>query len=70
MARWINFSVFHPQLELFEELARIFSEENNQLNQRELLMKEGTAKHAQTAHANDRHLPKALEKLATNPLVC
>lgn len=62
--------VSHRQAELFEELARIFSEENNQLNQRELLMKEGTAKHAQTAHANDRHLPKALEKLATNPLVC
>lgn len=40
------------------------------MNQRELLMKEGTAKHAQTAHASDRHLPKALEKLATNPLVC
>lgn len=58
-----------PKAELFEELARIFSEENNQLNQRELLMKEGTAKHAETAHANDRHLPKALEKMAINPLV-
>ncbi|XP_050731356.1 ral guanine nucleotide dissociation stimulator-like isoform X3 [Eriocheir sinensis] len=61
-------AVIKDKAELFEELARIFSEENNQLNQRELLMKEGTAKHAQTAHANDRHLPKALEKLATNPL--
>ena len=60
---------FDKQAELFEELARIFSEENNQLNQRELLMKEGTAKHAQTTHASDRHMPKALEKLATNPLV-
>lgn len=61
-------AVIKDKAELFEELARIFSEENNQLNQRELLMKEGTAKHAQTAHASDRHLPKALEKLATNPL--
>ncbi|XP_071545611.1 ral guanine nucleotide dissociation stimulator-like 1 isoform X2 [Panulirus ornatus] len=61
-------AVIKDKAELFEELARIFSEENNQLNQRELLMKEGTAKHAQTAHANDRHLPKALEKLAINPL--
>lgn len=57
------------QFELYMELERIFSEENNQLNQRELLMKEGTAKHAQTAHANDRHLPKAIEKLSINPLV-
>ena len=57
------------QLELYAELARIFSEENNKSNQRELLMKEGTAKHAQTAHADDRHLPKAIEKLAVNPLV-
>ncbi|XP_047472834.1 ral guanine nucleotide dissociation stimulator-like isoform X2 [Penaeus chinensis] len=61
-------AVIKDKAELFEELARIFSEENNQLNQRELLMKEGTAKHAETAHANDRHLPKALEKLAINPL--
>nr|XP_053641691.1 ral guanine nucleotide dissociation stimulator-like 1 isoform X2 [Cherax quadricarinatus] len=61
-------AVIKDKAELYEELARIFSEENNQLNQRELLMKEGTAKHAQTAHANDRHLPKALEKLAINPL--
>ncbi len=29
---------------MYEELARIFSEENNQSAQRELLMKEGTAK--------------------------
>ncbi|KAG0712339.1 Ral guanine nucleotide dissociation stimulator-like 1 [Chionoecetes opilio] len=61
-------AVIKDKAELFEELARIFSEENNQLNQRELLMKEGTAKHAQATHASDRHLPKALEKLATNPL--
>ncbi|KAK4292309.1 hypothetical protein Pmani_034906 [Petrolisthes manimaculis] len=61
-------AVIKDKAELYEELARIFSEENNQLNQRELLMKEGTAKHAQAAHANDRHLHKALEKLAINPL--
>ncbi|XP_066986341.1 ral guanine nucleotide dissociation stimulator-like 1 isoform X3 [Macrobrachium rosenbergii] len=61
-------AVIKDKAELFEELARIFSEENNQLYQRELLMKEGTAKHAETVHANDRHLHKALEKLAVNPL--
>jgi len=54
--------------ELFEELARIFSEENNALNQRELLVREGTAKHAQTAHAQDRHLPRMMEKRAGDPL--
>ena len=61
-------AVTKDKSELYEELARIFSEENNQLNQRELLMKEGTAKHAETAHANDRHLPKVIEKLSINPL--
>ena len=61
--------MFFVQCELYEELARIFSEENNRLNQRELLMREGTAKHAQTAHTSDRHLPKAIEKHANNPLV-
>lgn len=35
---------FPTQVEVYEELARIFSEENNQSAQRELLMKEGTAK--------------------------
>ncbi|MCL4145776.1 UNVERIFIED_CONTAM: hypothetical protein GTU68_014490 [Idotea baltica] len=61
-------AVSKEKFELYVELARIFSEENNQLNQRELLMKEGTAKHAQTAHVDDRHLPKAIEKLSINPL--
>lgn len=36
------------KIELFDELARIFSEDNNQWTQRELLMKEGTAKFAGT----------------------
>ncbi|KAB7495696.1 Ral guanine nucleotide dissociation stimulator-like 1 [Armadillidium nasatum] len=61
-------AVSKEKFELYLELARIFSEENNQLNQRELLMKEGTAKHAETAHADDRHLPKAIEKMSINPL--
>uniref|UniRef100_A0A2P2I5J4 Ral guanine nucleotide dissociation stimulator-like n=1 Tax=Hirondellea gigas TaxID=1518452 RepID=A0A2P2I5J4_9CRUS len=61
-------AVQKEKCEVYEELARIFSEENNRLNQRELLMREGTAKHAQTAHTDDRHLPKAIEKHANNPL--
>ena len=52
-----------------EELARIFSEENNRLNQRELLMREGTAKHARTAHASDKILPRMIGKAVNNPLV-
>ena len=39
-----HFFLFSLQVEVYEELARIFSEENNQSAQRELLMKEGTAK--------------------------
>lgn len=61
-------AVIKDKSETFDELARIFNEENNQLNQRELLMKEGTAKHADISHASDRHLAKALEKNALNPL--
>lgn len=44
--------------ELFEELARIFSEDNNRWAQRELLMREGTAKFADTVGENDRQLQK------------
>lgn len=39
---WVN--IPKDKVEVYEELARIFSEENNQSAQRELLMKEGTAK--------------------------
>ncbi|XP_059475728.1 ral guanine nucleotide dissociation stimulator isoform X2 [Neocloeon triangulifer] len=48
--------------QLFSELARIFSEENNQFAQRELLMREGTAKFANTVGTNDRQLQKAIQR--------
>ncbi|CAH0726089.1 unnamed protein product, partial [Brenthis ino] len=48
--------------ELFDELARIFSEDNNRWAQRELLMREGTAKFADTVGENDRHLQKLLHE--------
>lgn len=50
------------KIELFEELARIFSEDNNQMTQRELLMREGTAKFADTVGENDKHLQKVFQK--------
>lgn len=50
------------KLELFKELARIFSEENNAWAQREVLMREGTAKIADTVGENDRHLQKVFQK--------
>lgn len=49
-------------MELFDELARIFSEENNQWAQRNLLIREGTAKFADTYEHNDRHLQKKIRK--------
>lgn len=53
-------AVARDKLELFSELARIFSEDNNQWAQRELLMREGTAKFADTAGEHDRHLQKVV----------
>lgn len=50
------------KLEVFDELARIFSEDNNQWTQRELLMREGTAKFADTVGENDRQLQKVFQK--------
>ncbi|XP_060519056.1 ral guanine nucleotide dissociation stimulator-like 1 isoform X3 [Cylas formicarius] len=50
------------KIELFDELARIFSEENNQWTQRELLMKEGTAKFANTVGQHDRQLQKLFQR--------
>ncbi|XP_067002658.2 ral guanine nucleotide dissociation stimulator-like 1 [Anabrus simplex] len=55
-------AVPREKVELFEELARIFSEDNNQWAQRELLMREGTAKFADTVGENDRHLQKVLQR--------
>lgn len=52
----------HFQLEIFNELARIFSEDNNAWAQREVLMREGTAKFADTTGENDRHLQKVFQK--------
>lgn len=53
-------------MELFEELARIFSEDNNQWAQRELLMREGTAKFADTVGENDRQLQKVFQRQLNN----
>ncbi|XP_074030164.1 ral guanine nucleotide dissociation stimulator-like isoform X2 [Leptinotarsa decemlineata] len=50
------------KIEMFTELARIFSEDNNQMIQRELLMREGTAKFADTFGENDKHLQKVFQK--------
>lgn len=50
------------QLEIFNELARIFSEDNNAWAQRDVLMREGTAKFADTAGENDRHLQKVFQR--------
>ncbi|CAG2068559.1 unnamed protein product, partial [Timema podura] len=53
-------------VELFEELARIFSEDNNQWAQRELLMREGTAKFADTVGENDKQLQKVFQRQHNN----
>ena len=53
----------------FQELARIFSEENNALAQRELLVREGTARFADTVGENDHHLQKVLQKHSENSRV-
>lgn len=60
--RWLMMNVRCWKVEVYEELARIFSEDNNQSAQRELLMKEGTAKFAETVGENDRQLQKVLQK--------
>ncbi len=52
--------------ETFSELARIFSEDNNALAQRELLVREGTARFADTVGEGDRHLQKVLQKHSEN----
>ncbi|KAK9869539.1 hypothetical protein WA026_003295 [Henosepilachna vigintioctopunctata] len=50
------------RIEVFDELARIFSEDNNQWTQRELLMREGTAKFADTVGENDKQLQKIFQR--------
>ena len=47
-------------------MARIFSEDNNAVAQRELLVREGTARFADTAGENDPHLQKMLQKHQEN----
>ncbi|XP_037082215.1 ral guanine nucleotide dissociation stimulator-like 1 [Pollicipes pollicipes] len=64
---WIALS--RDKSELFDELARIFSDANNMLNQRELLMKEGTAKRAEAFGENDKHLQKYHSRNACNHTV-
>merc|ERR1719222_83002 len=59
-------TIAKDKLEIFEELARIFSEENNAVAQRELLVREGTAKFADTAGEKDHHLQKVLQKHVEN----
>jgi len=58
--------VIREKLEIFEELARIFSGENNALAQRELLVREGTARFADTVGENDHHMQKILQKHSEN----
>jgi ral guanine nucleotide dissociation stimulator-like 1 len=62
-------SVPKEKLEVFEELARIFSGENNALVQRELLVREGTARFADTVGENDHHMQKILQKHSENSRV-
>lgn len=54
--------ILRDKLEIFNELARLVSQENNAIMQREVLMKEGTAKFAIAVGENDRHLQKFLQK--------
>ena len=61
--------VLRDKLEVFEELARIFSGENNALAQRELLVREGTARFADTVGENDHHMQKILQKHSENSRV-
>ncbi|XP_037047754.1 ral guanine nucleotide dissociation stimulator-like 1 isoform X2 [Bradysia coprophila] len=59
-------ALVREKLEIFNELARIFSEDNNACAQREVLMREGTAKFADTAGENDRHLQKVFQRQNTH----
>lgn len=54
---------------MFNELARIFSEDNNAWTQREVLMREGTAKFADTTGENDRHLQKVFQNQVSSDIL-
>lgn len=54
--------VCREKIDAFSELAKIFSEENNQINCRELLVKEGSAKFADTLLTNNKHCQRGLPK--------
>ena len=58
--------VSRDKLQILEELARIFSGENNALAQRELLVREGTARFADTVGENDHQMQKVLQKHSEN----
>ena len=65
LLRQLQFTFSHIsllQMEVFSELARIFSEDNNAWTQREMLMREGTAKFADTVGEHDRHMQKIIQK--------
>ena len=56
-------------MQIYQELARIFSEDNNALAQRELLVREGTARFADTVGENDHQMQKILQKHSENSRV-
>lgn len=66
VAVFVVYSILFFQVAVYEELARIFSEENNQWAQRELLMREGTAKFADTVGEHDKQLQKVFQKQQNN----
>lgn len=57
-------------MEIFQEMARICSEDNNASVQRELLIREGTAKFAETVGENDRHMQKIIQKQVSSHILC
>ncbi|GBL74621.1 Ral guanine nucleotide dissociation stimulator-like 1 [Araneus ventricosus] len=59
-------SVPREKIEIFSELAKIFSEENNQTNCRELLIKEGSAKFVNAVWLNSKQFLKNSEKIASD----
>lgn len=59
-------SVGKEKVGLFQELANIFSEDNNHRMQRLLIMREGTAKFADTVGENDKQMQKVLQKQNNN----
>ncbi|CAG0891347.1 unnamed protein product [Cyprideis torosa] len=64
--RKVWLSVPREKVELFEELSRLVSEENNQSVPRELLIREGTSKTAQVISDRDKQLPRAIMKQSSS----